>query len=69
MSLDGKNALVAPDAHPDDFSAEVEGSSLVLKGSAGRTKRFRLDTARRAVEISYSLTNATTAPLRGSARI
>jgi hypothetical protein len=67
LSLDGKNALVAPDGRPDDFSAEIEGSSLVLKGSAGRTKRFRLDTARRAVEISYSLTNATPAALHGSA--
>jgi len=65
LSLDGKNALVAPEPRATSASAELEGSTLVLKGSAdGVTKRFRLDTARRSVEVTYTLVNATTSTLR-----
>lgn len=72
LALDGKDTLLAPDAKAapsalpvEAFSsAELEGSSLVLKGSGGASKRFRLDTARRMVEITYTVVNSTTAPLQ-----
>ena len=65
LALDGKDTLLAPDGKADAFSAaEVEGSSLVLKGSGGASKRFRLDTARRMVEITYTVVNTTSAPLQ-----
>jgi hypothetical protein len=72
LALDGKDALLAPDAKAapsalpvDGFSAaELEGSSLLLKGSGSTSKRFRLDTARRMVEITYTVVNATSAPLQ-----
>jgi hypothetical protein len=72
LALDGKDSLLAPDAKAtppalpvEAFSAaELEGSSLVLKGSGGASKRFRLDTARRMVEITYTVVNTTSAPLQ-----
>jgi hypothetical protein len=68
LSLDGKNALIAPEPRPAAYTAELEGSTLVLKAAAdGVTKRFRLDTARRSVEVTYTLVNATTGPLRAGA--
>lgn len=67
LTLDGKSALAAPDAKPASYSAELEGSTLALKGADGAaTKRFRLDSARRSVEITYTVTNGTAAPLRAS---
>jgi hypothetical protein len=67
LTLDGKEALLAPDAKLESFTAELEGSALVLKGTVGgMTKRFRLDTARRSVEITYTLVNSTSAPLSAS---
>jgi len=67
LSLDGKNVLALPEASSDRYSAEVEGSTLILKGSAGGlTKRFRLDTARRSVELTRTLENTTTKPLQAS---
>jgi hypothetical protein len=65
LSLDGKNALVSSETNVDNFSAELEGSSLVLKSSGGELiKRFRLDTARRSVEVTYTLTNTSSKPGR-----
>jgi hypothetical protein len=65
LSLEGKSALALPEASTDRYNAEVEGSTLILKGSAGGlTKRFRLDTARRSVEVTRTLENATTKPLQ-----
>ena len=67
LALDGKDALVAPDPKPENYTTEIEGSTLVLKGAeGGMTKRFRLDTARRSVEITYTLVNSTSAPLHAS---
>jgi hypothetical protein len=67
LTLDGKDALVAPDPEPENYTTEVEGSTLVLKGAeGGMTKRFRLDTARRSVEITYTFVNSTLAPLHAS---
>lgn len=67
LSLDGKEALLTPEPKPDTFTAEVEGSTLVLKNAlGGQSKRFRLDTARRSVEITYTLTNTTATTLRAS---
>jgi hypothetical protein len=59
FSLDGKNVLAGLAGDPaEPFSAEVEGSTLVLKNGSGTlTKRYRLDTARRCVELSYTLLN------------
>ncbi len=68
VSLDGKNVLVAPEPSASTYSATLEGSTLVLKGAAdGATKRFRLDTARRSVEVTYTLANTTTSTLRAGA--
>ncbi len=68
LSLDGKSVLVAPEPQPRGYSALLEGSTLVLKGARdGSTKRFRLDTARRSVEVTYTLANATTSTLRAGA--
>ena len=68
LSLDGKNVLIAPEPRPATYSAELEGSTLVLKAAAdGATKRFRLDTARRSVEVTYTLVNATSGTLRAGA--
>jgi hypothetical protein len=67
LTLDGKDALIAPDPKPENYTTELEGSTLVLKGAeGGMTKRFRLDTARRSVEITYTLVNSTSAPLHAS---
>jgi len=67
LALEGKEALLAPEPQPDAFSAELEGSTLVLKGAAGGlSKRFRLDTARRSVEVTYTVTNATAVSQRAS---
>lgn len=67
LSLEGKEALLAPEPKPDVFSAELEGSTLVLKSAAGGlSKRFRLDTARRSVEVTYTVANASSATLRAS---
>lgn len=43
-----------PPDPPDNYRAEVEGSTLVLRANANFVKRYRLDTARRSVEISYT---------------
>ena len=68
LSVDGKNVLVAAEPHGSGYAALLEGSTLVLKGSAdGVTKRFRLDTARRSVEVTYTLVNATSGTLRAGA--
>jgi hypothetical protein len=69
FSLDGKNVLAAPTPGPaEPFNAELEGSSLVLKNAAGTlTKRYRLDTARRCVELTYTLLNSGSDSLRPSA--
>jgi hypothetical protein len=67
LTLDGKDALIAPEPKPENYTTVLEGSTLVLKGAeGGMTKRFRLDTARRSVEITYTLVNSTSAPLRAS---
>lgn|GEM_PF-5452658 len=76
LALDGKDALIAPATKPENYTPELEGSTLVLRagGPAGTrpsadggvTKRFRLDTARRSVEITYTLANSTSAPLHVS---
>jgi hypothetical protein len=67
LALDGKDALIAPEPKLENYTTELEGSTLVLKGAeGGMTKRFRLDTARRSVEITYTLTNSTSAPLHAS---
>lgn len=67
LTLEGNDALLAPDPKPEDYAAELEGSSLVLKrADGGLSKRFRLDTARRSVEITYTVTNTTTATLHAS---
>jgi hypothetical protein len=67
LSLDGKSALVQPETSPDNYAAELEGSTLILKGAAGGlTKRYRLDTARRSVEVTYTLENTTTKPFHAS---
>lgn len=50
--------LVAPTPGTEPFSAELEGSTLVLKNAPGtQFKRYRLDTARRAVELTYTFVN------------
>jgi hypothetical protein len=68
LSLEGKDALLPPEAKPEGYLAELEGSTLVLKGSAGgMTKRFRLDTARRSVEVTYTFVNATAGAVHASA--
>jgi hypothetical protein len=68
LSLDGKDAVIAPEPKTDNYSAELEGSTLVLKGAGGAmTKRFRLDTARRAVEVTYTVVNGSAGTLRASA--
>jgi hypothetical protein len=56
LSLDGKNALLPRGESAGKYSAELEGSTLVLK-SGPRAKRFRLDTARRSVELTYTDTS------------
>lgn len=69
LSLEGKEALLTPEPKPkpDALSAELEGSSLVLKSAlGGSSKRFRLDTARRSVEITYTVANSSAAVLRAS---
>jgi hypothetical protein len=61
LALEGKNVLVPPTfSVPEPLSAELEGSTLVLKSAGGElTKRYRLDTARRAVEVTYTVVNTT----------
>jgi hypothetical protein len=67
LSLEGKDALLAPEPKPDVYSAALEGSALVLKSAVpGLSKRIRLDTARRSVEVSYTVTNTTGATLRAN---
>ena len=67
LTLDGKDALLAPEPKPENYTTELEGSTLVLKGAEGGvTKRFRLDTARRSVEVTYTLVNSTAATLHAS---
>lgn len=67
LSLDGKPALLPPEPQPPLFHAEVEGSALLLKtAQGGQSKRIRLDTARRAIEITYTLTNTTASTLHAS---
>jgi hypothetical protein len=64
FSLNGKNVLAAPPAAAEPFDAELEGSSLILKNASGTlTKRYRLDAARRCVELTYTLLNAGDEPL------
>jgi hypothetical protein len=64
LSLEGQNALAPPASRANGYAAELEGSTLVLKGSTdGPTKRFRLDAARRSVEVTTTLGNATTGTL------
>ena len=68
LSLEGKDALVASEPKPDNYSAELEGSTLVLKNAgAGLTKRIRLDTARRSLELTYTVVNTSSSPLHASA--
>ena len=48
---------------PDPYLAELEGGTLLLKaegdtGALHYAKRYRLDTARRSVEVTYMLENA-----------
>jgi hypothetical protein len=59
FSLDGKNVLAPPSfGVPEPLSAELEGSTLVLQSAGGELiKRYRLDTARRAVEVTYTVVN------------
>jgi len=67
LSLDGKSALASEQTgvDNDNFSAEVEGSSLLVKSADGSlSKRFRLDTARRSVEVTYTLANVSMKPTR-----
>ena len=66
LSLDGDNVLAGRTADAaEPFSAEVEGGTLILKNASGtRIKRYRLDTARRCVELSYTVVNAGNDPLR-----
>jgi hypothetical protein len=76
LLLDGKDALIPPEPKLENYTTELEGSTLVLKAGGpagtrpsaegGMTKRFRLDTARRSVEITYTLVNSTSAPLQAS---
>jgi hypothetical protein len=69
LALDGKDAALATDESSGNYTAELEGSTLILKNATEqRSKRFRLDTARRSVEVTYTLTNATAATLSGSFR-
>lgn len=66
LSLEGKNVLASPAPGTTTYAAEVQGSSLLLKSPDGAlSKRYRLDIGRRAVEISYSLNNATSEPWQG----
>jgi hypothetical protein len=69
LSLDGKNLLVPPSfSVPEPLRAELEGSTLVLKSAGGElTKRYRLDAARRAVEVTYTLVNTTADSARPAA--
>jgi hypothetical protein len=69
LSLDGKGALIPLETDADNhFSAELEGSALVLKNPDGAlVKRFRLDTARRSVEVTYVVTNVGPRPVRSGA--
>jgi hypothetical protein len=69
FSLDGNDVLAGPTAaSAEPFSPEVEGSTLVLKSASGtQIKRYRLDTARRCVELSYTLLNTGNDPLRPTA--
>jgi hypothetical protein len=65
LSLDGHGVLAAATPGPSEpFGAELEGSTLVLKNTSGtQFKRYRLDTARRAIEVTYTFVNATAEPL------
>lgn len=68
FSLDGRDALLPADAPPGDYTAEVEGSSLLVTSpTLGVSKRFRLDTARRSVEVACTLTNLTKDVVRTAA--
>jgi hypothetical protein len=62
-------AEAPPELDHGEFVAELEGTSLVLSSAPSKqgfkvVKRYRLDTARRAVEVSYQLLNVTDRPLR-----
>lgn len=69
LSLDGKNLLVPPTfSAPEPLSAKLEGSTLVLKSAGGElTKRYRLDAARRTVELTYTVVNTTADTARPAA--
>ena len=67
FTLDGKDALIAPDPKPAKYTAELEGSTLVLKSADGSlSKRFRLDAARRSAEITYTVLNTTPTTLHAN---
>lgn len=59
-----------PEIDGKPYAAELEGSVLVLKGEASPQlglsviKRYRLDTARRSVEVAYTLVNTSDRPRR-----
>lgn len=69
LSLDGKNVLAPPTfVVPEPLDAQLEGSTLVLKSAGGElTKRYRLDTSRRAVELTYTLRSTSGDPVRTAA--
>ncbi|HVY26596.1 MAG TPA: hypothetical protein VHB79_08575 [Polyangiaceae bacterium] len=59
LSLDGKNVLATAMGAESAYAAEVQGSTLLLKSPDGTlSKRYRLDTARRSVEVSFTLSNS-----------
>lgn len=61
LSLDGKNVLAAALGAETSYAAEIQGSTLLLKSPDGTlSKRYRLDTGRRSVEVSFTLSNTST---------
>jgi hypothetical protein len=68
LSLDGKNVLAAPGGAETPYAAEIQGSTLLLKSPDGtRSLRYRLDTGRRSVEVSFTLSNTTSEVAHGRA--
>jgi hypothetical protein len=61
-----------PEIDGQPYSAELEGSVLVLKSEASPKlglaviKRYRLDTARRSVEVAYTLVNTGDRPRKAA---
>ena len=68
LTLDGKSALAVPVTAATVFSAEIQGNTLLLTSPDGTlSKRYRLDAGRRAIEVSYTLSNATSEVLHRQA--